>query len=131
MTRPALNKEDFPSLATDGPEVGFEEPWIPPYVPLTATTLNLQEQLLAQYNRASELLHEASYNKMVPLNQKATTINTANALLGALTKMQAELYSLERVKAIEGCLIGVLKRFPDIQEAFLVEYETALKELNL
>lgn len=131
MAKPPFNKEDFPSLVGSGPEAGFEEEPIPAYVPLTAATLNLQEQLLVQYNRAAELLHVASYDKMVPLNQKATTINTAAGVLSALTKMQAELYSLERVKAIEACIIGVLKRFPDVQEQFLTEYEAALKDLEL
>lgn len=126
---PKFNKEDFPSLGDSYVHKDEPDAYIPPYVELTSANLNLEEQLLAQYNRAGRLLHEASYDKETPLSQKAAALNSATTILGALTRMQAELYSLERIKAIEGCLIEVLKQFPEIQAAFLERYEAALSEL--
>ncbi len=127
---PAFNTEDFPSLQRSKSAEGPDEPdgYIPEYVPLTSASLNLEEQLLAQYNRAGKLLHEAGYDKNTPLSQKASALNSATAILSALTKMQAELYSLERVKVMESCLIETLKNFPEVQAEFLDKYEAALAE---
>jgi hypothetical protein len=125
-----FNIEDFPSLAGEATPKDVPDIYVPPYVELTSKSLNLQDQLLLQYNTASRLLHEAAYDRDTPLSQKASALNSATSILGALTKMQAELYSLERIKAIEGCLISVLKEFPDVQAAFLARYEEALSELS-
>lgn len=124
-----FNREDFPSLGDSHAPRDVPDVYVPPYVDLTSASLNLEEQLLAQYNRAGRLLHEASYDKDTPLSQKAAALNSATTILGALTRMQAELYSLERIKAIESCLIEVLKEFPDVQAEFLKRYEEALTEL--
>lgn len=124
-----FNREDFPSLGDNHAPRDVPDVYVPPYVDLTSASLNLEEQLLAQYNRAGRLLHEASYDKDTPLSQKAAALNSATTILGALTRMQAELYSLERIKAIESCLIEVLKEFPDVQAEFLKRYEEALTEL--
>ena len=120
-----INHPDFPSLSTL--TSGDNEPkLVSSYVPLTSASLDLEEELLAQYNLAKKLIHDAEYDSEIPLNQKAQAINSAAAILGALIKNQADLYSLERIKKIEAILLRTLQRFPSLQEDFMAEYSTAL-----
>lgn len=126
MSKPRFNVEDFPSLRTEKADDDKSFVVIPEFIPLTAATLNLEVELLEQYNRARKLLHDANYDDEIPLNQKAATINSATSIIGALIKSQAELYSLERIKKIETVLIEVLKAFPDLQEEFMTKYAEAL-----
>lgn len=124
------NFDDFPSLDTKKKKKGEEpvEPTIPVFTELTATTLNLEAELLSQYNEARRLMFDAQYGTLpIPVNQRAQAVNTATSVLAALTKSQAELYSLERIKKIEACLLEVLKAFPELQDQFLVAYEAALE----
>jgi hypothetical protein len=122
---PKFNAEDFPTLAESGGQ-NLDEQYIPEFIPLTSTTLNLEFELLEQYNRARKLLHDAQYDTTISLNQKSAALNSATAIIGALTKNQAELYSLERIKKIENVLIETLKLFPDMQTEFMAKYEEAL-----
>lgn len=121
---------DFPSLSNMSKKAEAEDlpvRVIPPYVPIVAADLNLESELLAQYNSARSLIHTATYDEDAPLNQKAQAINTATTVLGALIRSQAELYSLERIKKIEAVLLEVLKSFPDMQTVFMEQYEAALE----
>ena len=113
---------EFPSLGRSRP--AYSEPAVPAFVPVTA--INLEDELLAQYNRAQQLLHDASYNQGIPLNQKAQALNSATAILAALTKSQSELYSSERFKKIENILIDTLKEFTELSEAFMARYREVL-----
>ena len=116
---PEYNLEDFPNLKR---ETSADEVYIPDFIPLTSTSLNLEVELLEQYNRARKLLHEANYNQEVPLSQKAAALNSATSIIAALIRSQAELYSLERIKKIESVLIETLKKFPEMQEEFMTLY---------
>jgi len=122
--KPEFNLEDFPILRDKS---DASEQYIPDFVPLTAITLNLEVELLEQYNRARKLLHDANYDEEVPLSQKAAALNSATSIIGALIKSQAELYSLERIKKIESVLIATLKKFPELQEEFIEAYSMNLK----
>lgn len=88
--------------------------------------LDLDEELLAQYKRARRLLALAEHDEEVPLSQKATALNAISTIITNITKTQTELYNAERLKTLELVLISVLKRFPEIKEQFLAEYEAAL-----
>ena len=123
--KPEFNAEDFPSIAKSADEV-----YIPDFIPLTNASLNLESELLEQYNRARKLLHDASYDDSIPLSQKAAALNSATSIIGALIKSQAELYSLERVKKIENVLITTLKAFPDLQSEFMQLYTQNLEAAN-
>ena len=122
---PQFNAEDFPTLSESG-GIDLEEQYIPEFVPLTSATLNLEFELLEQYNRARKLLHDAQCDTTISLNQKAAALNSATTIIGALTKSQAELYSLERIKKIEAVLIETLKLFPEMQTEFMTKYEESL-----
>lgn len=121
-----MNFEDFPSLRrsrkaqTEGEKL---ESGVPGLAELTLEGLNLKAELLTQYNRTRQMLHEASYDSTIPLNQKAQVINAATSILGQLTKSEAELHSVEEVKKIEAVLIDTLKLFPELQEGFLLRYK--------
>ena len=123
--KPEFNAEDFPTIAKSADEV-----YIPDFIPLTNASLNLESELLEQYNRARKLLHDASYDDSIPLSQKAAALNSATSIIGALIKSQAELYSLERIKKIENVLITTLKAFPDLQSEFMQLYTQNLEAAN-
>lgn len=119
--------DEFPSLRdSDKFADGEEEVVYVPYTKIIAENLNLQDELLKQYNITQQLLHDATYDKDIPLNQKSQVIGAANAILSSLIRSQAELYSLERVKKIENCLIATLQAFPDLQETFMKAYTEVL-----
>ena len=118
------NWEDFPTLDRGANTPSVRVPTV--YRKIEAEELNLEKELLEQYNTAKQLLHDASFDETIPLNQKAQAVNSATAIIGALIKTQAELYSLERIKKIEAVLIATLRQFPDMQASFMTAYKEAL-----
>lgn len=128
-----MNYEDFPSLSRERDARGDDNlalP-IPDLEELTLEGLNLKAELLTQYNRTRQMLHDASYRSDIPLNQKAQVINSASSILSQLTKSEAELHSVEEVKKIEAVLITTLKEFPELQEAFLKRYSELSEVYNV
>lgn len=91
---------------------------------LKLTDLNLETEIVLQYQRAKALLGRVIADTKIPTNQKAQVANSCMAILEQLVKMQGKLYSAERFKAIEQCLIKALKTLPrEAQEKFFVDYE--------
>jgi hypothetical protein len=131
-----FNGNDFPSL-NRGNRLAAEElaaareVYVPDYVPVTSIQLNLQDAMLEQYNRARKLLHDSEYDTGIPLNQRAQALNSTTSIIAAITKSQTELFSVERIKQMEESLLEVLQEFPELQAAFLVKYEAALKKIGL
>lgn len=127
VAEPVKPTTSFPSIAGEPEERFFEDVRAPEFVEITQENLNLETELLTQYNSARRLIHDSTYSDAeVPVNQKAQAVNAATTILASLIKSQAELYSLERVKKIESVLIAVLKDFPELQERFFESYEKAL-----
>jgi len=86
--------------------------------------LDLEEELVIQFQQTKGLLNRVMIDEGVPANQKAQVINSCSSVLGQITKMQTELYSAERVKALEAALIKTLLTLPEAtQIAFFAEYE--------
>ena len=116
-------------------ELGKKEPkpqlQIVPAKPTETTlaTLNLDKELLAQYRNAQSVLEDTLYDEQTPANQKAQVLNTITSILQQILKSQTELYDSERVKKIESTLISVLKKYPELAQAFIVDYEQALKDV--
>jgi hypothetical protein len=121
---------DFPTLASQKAASYSDKPIRvkAEYVPITKDTMNLEQELLEQYNLAKRLIHESEYDESIPLNQKAQAVNSCSSVLAALIKTQSDLHNLERIRKIEATLIQVLKAFPTLQEEFLHAYEAQLKE---
>lgn len=90
--------------------------------------LNLDEELLIQYQNAVGTFESIRYDEETPANQKAQILNTISAILTNIVKLQTEMYDAERLKKLESALITILQGFPDIKEAFLQAYEKALAQ---
>lgn len=89
--------------------------------------LNLDSELLTNYQSAKEYLEQIRYDESTQPNQVAQVMNTINAILKEIVKMQTELYDAERVKKIEAAVISVMKRQPkEVQDRFFDEYESTL-----
>lgn len=89
-------------------------------------SIDLEQELLKQYQRAQTMLEEG-YDE--PLNQRAQTLNSITNILQAIIKSQQELYSIDRLKTLENTLIKTLQDFPEIKHKFIAAYEKELKKL--
>lgn len=120
--------DDFPER--ESKSLGERTP--PPIVNTTISAstlaeLDLDHELLTQYKSAQTLLTEATYDKVIPLNQKAQILNSITAIITQIIKLQMDVHSIEEVKEIESALIETLKEFPDIKAKFLSAYKKRLK----
>lgn len=118
---------DFPTLKG---ETAKEDIYIPEYVPVTPEGVKLGDEFINNLNAAKKLFHEASYDASIPVAQKAQLLNSITSIVNALVKGQLDLYSLEEVKAIERALIATLKKFPEVEVAFMTEYEGQLMKVD-
>lgn len=116
----------FPTLDSEG-YTAPDDVVVVPYVPITHSDLNLEDELLAQYNAAKKLYHDASYDLSVPLGQKTQALNSISTVISAFVKMKQDLYNMERIKTIEAVLLQTLKAFPEVQKEFMEAYEKAFK----
>lgn len=107
----------------------YEPPVFEPRAPLTELKqLNLDNELLQNYQSAKEYLEQIRFDEGTQPNQVAQVMNTINSILKEIVKMQTELYDAERVKKIESAIIATMKNQPeDVQRQFFEEYELALK----
>jgi hypothetical protein len=86
--------------------------------------LDLESELVVQYQTIKELQNRTLGDDETPANQKAQVANACAAVLGQLVKMQAEFYTAERFKSIEGLMVKALKTLPlEHAEQFLRDYE--------
>ena len=110
-------KDKAPSLPTHIPQL-----------PNELKELNLDHELLQNYQDAKNYLEQIRYDETVPPNQVAQVMNTINTILKEIVKMQTELYDAERLKKIESATVRAIKLAPkEAQEAFFEEYESLLK----
>lgn len=95
------------------------------FIPAKALAdLNLEKEIVIQYQSAQALLNSVSTDEGVPANQKATVQNSCANTLDQLLKMQVRIHTSERLKRIEQSLIKVVKTLPkEQQEQFFADYE--------
>jgi hypothetical protein len=105
----------------------FVPPQAPSNLPDSLSELDSNAALLEQYTAAVELRDSILYDDEIPANQKSQVINSCQAVLAAIIKLQTELHNSERMKRMERTLLSVLKRHPDLQEEFMQDYEEALR----
>lgn len=92
--------------------------------PMKLGELNLEEELVRQFQTVRALQTETLEDKYVEANKKATVASACAATLGQIVKLQTDLYTAERFKAIEGLLIRTIRKLPlEVVEEFLNEYE--------
>ena len=101
---------------------------------LPATTLadmNMEEELILQFQSVRRLQGTILDDDNVPANQKAQVANSVASALSKLAELQLAVYSSERFKRIEGLLIRHLGRLPEeAAAAFLEDYEALLESLK-
>ena len=118
-----LHEEDIPEMPLSTRIDLYNEikRSLPPH---SLQDIDLTEELVLQFVRVKELQTESLSNEKVPANQKAQVANAVASTLGQLTKLQTELHTAERFKAIENLMIRYMKKLPiDVVEAFIEEYE--------
>lgn len=93
--------------------------------PQPKAPLDLNQELLAQYEKAQTMLRDAELEE-APLNYRVQALNAISSIINQIVKMQTDLHTLEEIKKIEGALVAALKKFPDLQQEFLDEYKGAL-----
>lgn len=99
---------------------------------INLSQLNVEDELLRQYNAANQLLADAAYEE-IPLNQKAQAMNSIVAILGQIIRQQETVKNMAAMTELETALIDTLKEFPEVRERFLAVYEGKLlkKEAEL
>lgn len=117
------------------PEGREQEQALPSQVGLINTEgklsdLDLDAELYAAFAQAKNLYTEVQYDDTTKTTEKVANIKAMADILGRITSMQSAVFSLQRVKALEECLVKTLKEFPDIQDAFLTKYREALEKLD-
>jgi F0F1-type ATP synthase delta subunit len=90
----------------------------------TLADLNLEEELLSQYTVTKQLLSQVVEDPETPANQKAQVINSLLSITNQLVKMQTELHTAERVKAIEAACVKAVRTLDQAaQKEFFKRYE--------
>jgi hypothetical protein len=96
----------------------------------TLAEMDLEKELVIQYQAVKALNTRVSAAEDVPVNQLAQVANSISSVLDRLGKMQATMYSHERFKQIELALVRLLKTRPTEEvEAFFREYEELTRGL--
>jgi hypothetical protein len=100
--------------------------------PRQLSDLNLEEEVLLQFQQTKALYSRVAEDKNTPANQKAQVANSCTTILDQLIKMQRRLYAAERVKAMESALIKSLRELGEerVSARFFAIYERALEQLS-
>lgn len=86
--------------------------------------LDLEHELIAQYDLVRTLQSDVITDDDVPVNQRAQVANAVASTLQQIVKMQSDFYTAERFKAIEALVIKAIRTLPkEVAEQFLEEYE--------
>lgn len=100
-------------------------PQLPPI--LDNSPINLQDELEKNFRAAKLLRDELVSDEETPANQKAQVMNTITTVLTQLTKLQTDLFNVERQKTLEEVLIETIKQQPEpLQDTFFALYEEKL-----
>ena len=93
--------------------------------------INLEDELVRQLAVAQALQRSTLEDDACPANQKAQVLNSVAAALAVLGKLQVDVHSSERLKAVEECLIKAIQDLPaDVQESFMTRYAQMLEGLE-
>ena len=99
-------------------------------IPTSLDDVDLMQEVLEQLAHAKRLRDFIATDRETPANQKAQVNNSCAQMILQLAKTQTDLYSAERMKKLEACLLKVLKSLPDeTVAAFLTAYERALADV--
>ena len=94
--------------------------------------LNLEEELVEQYQKIKDLMDEVTESPDVGASQKAQVGNSVVGTLGQLVKLPEDLRRQETFKIMEGVLIEAIKRLPAaVKDEFFTEYARLAKRAGL
>ena len=86
--------------------------------------MDLEKELVDQYNLVKDLQAGALHDDSIPLNQRSQLAGQVAATLGQLVKMQVDLKRDERLKKIESVFLEAISKLPDeAKDLFFAEYE--------
>jgi hypothetical protein len=85
--------------------------------------MNLEQELINQYQRVLQLQNRVLFSDDVQANQKAQVAGQVASTLQQLVKMQNEFYTAERYKILEGRMLEAIKLMPkEAAEVFVAAY---------
>jgi hypothetical protein len=91
--------------------------------------LNLESELLSQFDRIKQLQEDTLTDSDIPPNQRAQVASQVASTLQQLIKMQVELQLDEKLKKMEAALIEALMLLDeDARATFFTEYEQLAKK---
>lgn len=97
--------------------------------PRKLAEVDLEEELVLQFQQGKALFNSVIEDSRVPTNQRAQVANSCTALLEHLTKLQESLYNSERIKALEQALVRAIHDLPEEQQlVFFKNYEKIYAE---
>lgn len=89
-------------------------------------TLNLEEELVSNYQLTVTLYQDLINDDEVPANQKAQVVNSCNAMLKTIADLQESVHGTEKVKRLQQVFVATLKQLPNAEEALTI-YERLLR----
>lgn len=93
--------------------------------------VNLSRELVLQVQALQALQQRVLTDNEAPANQQAQVANSLSSALVNLVKVQTEVYTSERLKRLERCLVDCVQTLPtDAQEQFFAQYEATLENLT-
>lgn len=94
--------------------------------------MDMQGELMMQYQLAKALQNAVLESAGTPANQKAQVMNTCTAVLEQVTKLKIAAFNAERVKAMEIALERAFKGVAsELKNDFYTQYTKALEELGV
>lgn len=118
-----FNHPDFPQPDAFS---GGQRPSIDHRLVKSLDDLDLKAELALLFSNANALFTEVSDARDIPTNQKAQTLSTILAILKEVLREKEALYNITEVALIEAALGKTLQNFPEVREAFLLEYKGRL-----
>ncbi len=86
--------------------------------------IDLAQELVLQFMRVKELQSDTLSSSRSKGSDKTSAANAVATMLAHLTRLQTELHTAERYKALETIMIRQFKKLPaDVVEEFINEYE--------
>jgi hypothetical protein len=83
---------------------------------LDPRSLNMGDELGAQYRAGKALLAKIQDDNDVPANQRAQVFNSVGTMLKELTKLMGVVYDAERLKRYEAAFMKTLQDLPEPQQ---------------
>jgi hypothetical protein len=95
-------------------------------------SLNLEEELMTQYQRVLDLQSEVIHDSDIPANQRAQVAGQVASVLQQLIKLQEDLDLQTTLRNMEAALIESLQLLPeDAQKQYFEGYEELARSKGL